>query len=184
MKTHALTIVVAASLIAGTAAFSAPQEGGRPMQARGERHAKMLERFDADGDGSLSEAERKTARETMLAENPERAARHAEHIKRFDKDGDGQLNDAERTAARESMKGRGGKFRERAIKRFDKDGDGALSPEERIRAREIVKAHERGRMHERLLHRFDKDGDGRLNDEERAEARQARGEFQGRRPSI
>jgi Ca2+-binding EF-hand superfamily protein len=184
MKTHALKFVVAASLIAGTAAFAAPGDGARPMGPRGERHARIIERFDADRDGRLSDAEHKTARDTMLAEKPERAARHAERIKRFDKDGDGMLNDAERAAAREAMTGRGEKLRERAVKRFDKDGDGALNKAERRRAREFARAYERGRMHERRLQRFDKDGDGRLNDAERAGAREARDEFRGRRPVI
>jgi Ca2+-binding EF-hand superfamily protein len=184
MKTHALKILAAASLIAGTAAFAGQPEAGSPMHAKGERHAKMIERFDADGDGKLSDAERAAAKQALSAENPDRAAKHAERIKRFDKDGDGQLSDAERAAAKKEMKGRGEKGRERAVKRFDKDGDGALNEAERSHAREIARAHNRGRMHERLVTRFDKDGDGRLTDEERAEARKARAEFRERRPLI
>jgi Ca2+-binding EF-hand superfamily protein len=184
MKTHALKILAAAFLIAGTAAFAGQAEDARPMHAKGERHAKMIERFDADGDGKLSDAERATAKQTWLAENPEKAAKHAEKIKRFDKDGDGQLNDTERAAAKSEMKGRGEKFRERAIKRFDKNGDGVLNKRERAHAREVAQAHHRGRLHERLVQKFDKDGDGRLNDAERSEARKARDEFRGRRPVI
>ena len=72
------TYVLAALLVAGVQAGvnAAPEKGGRGLRGphneaeRGrhaklpeEQRAKMLERFDADGDGELSEAERNAARE-------------------------------------------------------------------------------------------------------------------------
>lgn len=62
---------------------------------------KMLERFDADKDGKLSEDERKTARETIRKERKEiRAA----VLKEFDVDGDGKLSPEEREGVREWVK--------------------------------------------------------------------------------
>lgn len=100
MKTHTFKVLAAASLIAATVTFAAPPDAERPMPQMSGHHARMIERFDADGDGRLNDAEQATAKSTILAENPELAARHAEKIKRFDTDGDGQLNDTERAVAR------------------------------------------------------------------------------------
>ncbi|MEM9529497.1 MAG: hypothetical protein AAGA23_01125 [Pseudomonadota bacterium] len=84
-----------------------------------DRRARMLERFDTDGDGQLSESEREAAREAARearGQNGRRGgdfeARRAEILGEFDTDGDGQLNETEREALRESGKfrrgGRGG----------------------------------------------------------------------------
>lgn len=80
-----------------------------------DRRARMLERFDTDGDGQLSDSERVAAREAR-GQNGRRGAdseaRRAEILGEFDADGDGQLNESERQALRESGKyrrgGRGG----------------------------------------------------------------------------
>ena len=55
---------------------------------------KMLKEHDKDGDGKLSDEERKAAHE----------ARHERMVKEFDKDGDGKLSDEEREKMRESMR--------------------------------------------------------------------------------
>ena len=67
----------------------------------GERRAKLIEKFDKDGDGKLSKEERTTARESFKGKA---GKRKAEFIKKFDKDGDGELSEEERTDARASMK--------------------------------------------------------------------------------
>ena len=56
---------------------------------------QMMKRFDTDGDGVISDAERQSARSRMM--------------KRFDLDGDGVVSDEERQAARASMQDQGGK---------------------------------------------------------------------------
>ena len=57
--------------------------------------AAMLERFDADGDGELSEAERATAKESFKAKREQMKARLLE---RFDANGDGEHTPADFTA--------------------------------------------------------------------------------------
>lgn len=72
----------------------------------------MLEQFDTDGDGQLSEAERQAARESgAFAGGRGRGEQRRQQIlEEFDADGDGQLSESERQAARESGKfGRRGK---------------------------------------------------------------------------
>lgn len=81
----------------------APQsgaDGARPPMDRERFHQRMLERFDKDGDGKLSEAERQAAHEAMGPMREKLAARRAEMLARFDADHDGQLSESERQAAR------------------------------------------------------------------------------------
>lgn len=118
-----LTILLGTCLIAG--AEGRPDRAGgsggpvrpdnrvRPMDPSPE----MLKKFDADGDGKLSEAERAKMRETIEQQ-------HKEKLKQFDTDGDGQLSEAERAKMREAYQGEW-------LKKFDADGDGKLSEEER-----------------------------------------------------
>jgi hypothetical protein len=78
--------------------------GGEGMQA------SMIERFDADGDGTLSDTEKASME-----------AARTEMTTKFDADGDGTLSETERSAMREAQ----------MTERFDTDGDGVLSDEEK-----------------------------------------------------
>jgi uncharacterized membrane protein len=109
-----LCILLGTCLIAG--AQGNPDKPGKPHR-KGPPPPEMLKKFDKDGDGKLSDEERKAMREAMQERNKEK-------FKKFDKDGDGKLSDEERKAMREAHKAEW-------IKKFDKDGDGKLSEEER-----------------------------------------------------
>ena len=94
---------------------------------------RLLERFDANKDGSLSEDEKAKAREAIKARATEAAGKARA---KFDADGDGTLNDAERAKAREAIKGKvGGAIRQRILQRFDEDKDGKLNDAERAKAK-------------------------------------------------
>jgi hypothetical protein len=60
----------------------------------------VLEEFDADRDGALSETERAEAGRFLEARRQEREKKRAELLQRFDRDGDGRLNEQEREALR------------------------------------------------------------------------------------
>ena len=60
----------------------------------------MLERFDANKNGTLDPEEKEAAK-------AEFDQRRAEFVKRFDTNGDGQLDETEREAARKEFPGRG-----------------------------------------------------------------------------
>jgi hypothetical protein len=60
----------------------------------------LTQRFDADGDGILSESEREGARAS-------REAMHRKAMEQFDADGDGVLSETERERAREHFHARG-----------------------------------------------------------------------------
>jgi len=125
------------TLLAGT---SAGAEGGKARPGNGKRPHKgeMLKRFDKDGDGKLSEAERQAAREGLKQHKGE----FRDKLKaKFDKDGDGKLSEEEKMAAKEALKEHGGERREKLLERFDKDGDGKLSDEEKAAAKKAMQHH-------------------------------------------
>ena len=136
-----LCILLGTCLIAG--AQGNPDKPGKPHR-KGPPPPEVIKEFDKDGDGKLSEEERKAMRGAMEQRNKEK-------FKEFDKDGDGKLSEEERKAM--------GPMNKEKFKEFDKDGDGKLSEEEQKAMREARKAM--------WMKKFDKDGDGKLSDEER-----------------
>ena len=97
-----------------------------------DRKARMMKRFDADGDGKLSESERAAAKEAGKKHRDEM-------VKRHDTDGDGKLSETERAAAKEGRKARREGRRAKMMQKFDADGDGRLDKAEREARR---KAHQ------------------------------------------
>lgn len=135
MKTILITTTLLAIL---PLAANANPDGKKPHRPLGPPKA-ILEKFDTDGDGKLSDEEAKAARAAMQE-------KRAAIVAKFDKDGDGELNDEEREAAKEELKALHGDremphrpARARILKRFDKDGDGKLNEEEREAAKGALK---------------------------------------------
>lgn len=101
-------------------ASAAPGQGPDPAK-RAEFRQKVLEKFDANGNGQLEPDEREAARAAMQrrreqgggkgqgrqagAADPERRKKLLE---KFDTDGDGKLSETERAAAKEARAKRGG----------------------------------------------------------------------------
>ncbi len=151
-------------------------DGARQPDSREDRlerwRQRMLEQFDADGDGQLDQAERQVALETMRARARQspgaafgRAFRDWAQVQ-FDVDGDGTLNDAERQTARDFGRAFREIGRDWRTSGYDTDGDGALSRDERRamrRDRQQAWLTLRGRMQAWA----DRDGDDTVSDEER-----------------
>jgi Ca2+-binding EF-hand superfamily protein len=99
-----LTCITLISCAATT--FAAPSENNDQAA----RKADMLKKFDKDGDGKLSDAEKTALRAEMQNRQGGKDRRQwtpeqrAETLKKFDKDGNGELSVDERNAAREAMK--------------------------------------------------------------------------------
>lgn len=179
-----------------------PREGRRDFQradrnrrAGPEMRERLLERFDADEDGVLSDSEREAARAAMQ----ERRAEHiARMIEKFDADGDGALNGEElaqaeqakqrfeRAKDRRGHRGKRGHDRLRAElrERFDANEDGRLDEAEREAARAFME-EKKGEMKARFLEQWDADGDGQISDVEKQAARDAhRARMEERRAQI
>lgn len=107
MRTHLLA--VALMLVGGMALSANAGDKARNPEMR----KKLLEKFDKDGDGKLSESERAAAKAAFQEKHPEAREKL---IARFDKDGDGKLNEEERAAAKAA-------FQEHAGKREQRKGD-------------------------------------------------------------
>ena len=101
-----ITTTLIAGLFVSLTSF-ALAEGGKCE----EKKAAMLEKYDIDNDGKLSEEERQAAKEDFKAAM----------LEKYDTDGDGELSPEEKKAA--------------FIAKFDKDGDGELSEEEKKAAK-------------------------------------------------
>lgn len=173
-----------------------PGAAGKPspaerQAAREQREKKLLERFDKDGDGTLSHDEKAAVA----------ADREARLLERFDADGDGKLSDEERAAMRPlagkprpgaagrpfgTPGGEEGKPEARSEKGAEKKGPGPKGkkpPHGKGPRGQASGGEARGK----LLARFDTDGDGSLNETERAamkEAHQARAKRQGKKPKA
>jgi hypothetical protein len=87
-----------ALLVLGPGLALLPLGGDAAAGEQAERRERMLERFDTDGDGQLSEDERAEARASM----------RERMLDRFDANGNGELDDDERAVARQEMRRRRG----------------------------------------------------------------------------
>lgn len=113
----------------GTCSFAVAQE--KPKHPDGPRHElppEVIAGFDKDGDGKLSEQERKAMREEMKAKMD---GRKAEMLKKFDTNGDGKLDETERAA----MKAEREAMHKALVEKYDTNKDGKLDPEEAKAAR-------------------------------------------------
>jgi len=105
---------------------SAQDKPKRPAGPPREVPAKVIEKFDKDGDGKLSKPERQALREQ----------RKTRMLAKFDTDKNGVLSDAERVAMkaeRESMRTERAARqarRQELLKKYDANTSGRLDPEE------------------------------------------------------
>jgi len=108
--------------------------------------AKVLEKFDTDGDGKLGETERAALLEAAKKRFGEKAETF---IQKHDTDNDGRLNDQEWAAAVQDLRSGIRSKIIAYIKQHDIDGDGQLNAQER----EALKADAKARF-EQLKARF------------------------------
>lgn len=156
--------------------FRRPSLGDKPMSAedwakrwveRQSRRKEWMDRFDTDGDGQISDAEREAMRAEMRARRDEFMLRRM--TSRFDADGDGVLSDAERVEAEAELAVRRAEREARMTERFDTDGDGKLSDSERRAIRDQFGPSGRGGGRD-TVSRYDANGDGELDLDESYEA--------------
>jgi hypothetical protein len=126
------TTLITLGLLAASVSFSSAQEQGQRPQ-RGERGGavtpEILAKYDKDGDGKLSEEERKPLQEERRAEAEKR---RAENLKKYDKDGDGKLSQEETKAMREEQAAK----RKALTEKYDANKNGRLDEDELKAARD------------------------------------------------
>jgi Ca2+-binding EF-hand superfamily protein len=123
---------------------------------------RVVERFDSDGDGDLSEDERAA----LVDEFGDPTERFDLLVSIYDTDASGELEASELDAVKTDIEARCESRREALLERFDADGDGTLDDEERDAARDALRERFAERHAERIG-QFDRDGDGRLGPLER-----------------
>lgn len=110
------------------------QDDARPRRD-GEMRTRMIEEFDADGDGQLSDEERQTAREAMRERRGNRPGR-----------GQGQSDEVRGGGGRGQAQGRGGQGRgplpdpNQLFDEFDENKDGQLSRDEFMKLTQATRA--------------------------------------------
>lgn len=136
-----------------------PEGDRQRVRDRGPHHhehmrARLIERFDADGDTTLNDAERQEAGQALrrLRQMHDRRhdARHdrrdhirREALERFDTNEDGKLDDTERATAKAHFEAKKAEF----MARFDTNANGKIEGDEREAVREHIKArHEERRL--------------------------------------
>lgn len=181
MKTSQISKYLIPALLLGLTLPAARAQPGDPEgpgrkgpPPGGPRRERMMEKFDADKDGQLSESERAAAKAEMQA-------RKATDLKDYDKDGNGELSKAEREAMFEAKRA---ERHAKILEKYDVDEDGVLSEEERATVREELgpPPEQRKKMRERAKARFDADGDGVLSETERAAAQEQMQQRKGQKP--
>lgn len=113
-----IAMIVVGSTLSVFAQDNATEAGQRGQKGR---QAEMLKRFDANGDGVLSEAERTTARASRADKGEGKKGRPGGRAKKADGEGRGGPMSPEK--------------RQEILTKYDADGDGTLSEAERTTAR-------------------------------------------------
>ncbi len=132
---------------------------------------RVLEKYDIDGDGQLSRAEKAALVEDMgpLPRLRLRWARHHRHLRLrwiYDADESRRLSEEERQQLREDLQVRCENRKAQLLTKFDSDEDGILSEAELQAARAALIERRQARRQE-ILAQYDADGDGQLGPEER-----------------
>lgn len=128
-----LRILVASLVVAGAATAAFAYGGGTDKGGMRGRRAAMLEKFDANKDGKLDDAEKAKAFEARKALF---AQKRGEMLAKFDTNKDGTLDDAEKSAMRDARI-------EQRFAKLDANGDGAISLDEM----KAAKPHGKHRRH-------------------------------------
>jgi len=134
---------------------------------------EWMSKHDLDGDGKMSREEWDALKRDQFESSPW----GQELMRQFDSDGDGMLSEAEQQAMDAHLRELGEQKRRDELARLDTNGDGEISKQERA-----VEAEQRRQWWDHAVDRakltYDYDGDGELNIEESQDAWDAWVEYQ------
>ena len=182
LTTAALLLACAAGRLTAQGGTSAPAKGAAGADPR----AKMMARFDKDGDGKLDKAEMAEAQKAMAAKKTVQVRTVAEirqeMLAKYDKNGDGRLDGNERALAGKMMfESRYATMTPRdkqmILHQFDRDGDGKLSEAEKaaIHAPPASPGAPKAPSARAMIGSYDKNGDKMLDASELTQLLRSRG---------
>lgn len=150
---------------------------------------EVIRQYDADGDGTLNDAERDTLRQDFEP-NPLRIRRRARFHRLarlkwvYDANEDRILDDAERQEMRNDLEMRCENRKAQLIAAHDADGDGVLNDAEWEQARLAIRARLQARW-QAVIDQFDANNDGVLDLMERQRLMESRRQhFQTQRDAV
>jgi hypothetical protein len=162
-------------LMAGAAGGQEGPLSPQQAQALAELQQKILERFDLNKDGQLSDQEKLMAQEAMRRQGwpalglpPGGFPGAQQFLKQFDRDGDGQLSPQEAMMAQAAYQRMRGNDKGGVRGGIRPSGAAGGIPPVAVPA-PPSEGEKPGKVNP-LVKRFDKDGDGKLNDDEKAAA--------------
>lgn len=155
---------------------------------------RIMARYDANGDGKLSLAERQALRGDLedATRHPVAvrfALAHRGHVMQrlrwvFDENNDGVLSTEERTALVDALEARCERIHATVMERFDANGDGTLDATERQAVKDALVARLRA-ARQAILEKYDTNGNGVLDHGERVALREDRvAAFQARKAEL
>jgi Ca2+-binding EF-hand superfamily protein len=161
-----LIALVIGSAVGVTTVFGASNPSGRKdIGAAAKPSARVLEKFDANRNGTLDVAERETLKKDIVQRLQRLQGRSTEG---YDKNGNGVLESAERQVLNQERKAQRARIHARALAIHDVNKNGVLDPSERQTMRERRKVFLQ-KTRTQALTRFDKNKNGTLDASERAE---------------
>jgi Ca2+-binding EF-hand superfamily protein len=140
-KKLGIAAILISLVTAGAVGVASAQ--GSDRDARADRKAELLKKFDTNGDGVLDASEKQAMRVAM---KEKREARKAEMLAKYDTNKDGKLDASERAVMRDDLAAK-------EFAKLDKDGDGKLSLDE-FKAGMKERGFAFGRFGHRHGHRF------------------------------
>jgi Ca2+-binding EF-hand superfamily protein len=159
------------------------QLNGGKFESIKKSKADWMARFDADGDGELSEEEIQVSKETFRAEREARKQQWL--LDKYDQDGDGVLGadeqakvEADRVERETKRAEREAENASRAVEAYDTDGDGVLSEDEKQAGR-TTRQEYMTQQHEAMQSLFDADSSGKVTGDEREAMHETMGQLFG-----
>jgi len=158
-----------------------PKPSGDQTKMAAEMQQMLLQQFDVNKDGVLSDQEKLAAQEAMrkqgwpagmgLGMTPGGFPGSDQFIKQFDKDGDGKLSDQERIAAMAAFQRARSNGHGPVMGRLPYGpAPGPAAGAGPAAGGDAKGADEKDKKVNNLIKRFDKDGDGKLSADEKAAA--------------
>jgi hypothetical protein len=158
-------LLLSATLFLFAAGVAHAEEGATAPSSASPRQARLIKKFDKNGDGNLDEGERAAAREvvkTMHREGPS-AWRGRGEFEKGPRPGSGAMGMSDPAFRQGYLLGK-----------FDLNNDGKLDKAEQAAARTAAEQKMRNRLEKQLQHlkEVDTDNDGKISDAEWTVARE------------